>query len=515
MRVVIRADASTWIGTGHIMRCTTLAHGLRAQGASILFICRPMPGDCCDWLEAQGFEVCRLTRIEHPAPMSEQGLSAHAAWLGVSAEEEIRDVAKALTAHRHADWLVVDHYALDAKWERALRSGADRVLVIDDLADRDHDCDFLLDQNLVADADMRYSGKVPADCGLMLGPRFALLQPSYAEWHARISSRTGPVRKLMIFFGGADADNLTSRALAAIRQLGHGNLHADVVIGASNPHRDEIAALAASMPNVRLHNSLLSLAPLMASADLALGASGATSWERCCLGLPSLVVTVADNQKAVAEELHRQGLIRWLGDAGEVSEQALADALKEAVSQDIPEHWSRGCKDLVDGGGTARIVTVMMASSAMPLRVRTARQEDENLLLVWANDPTVRANAFSPSQINPDTHRQWFRECLGDAENCRIYIAESESVMPVGQIRFDRKESYWQLGYSLDALFRGRGLGYRLLDAGTRRLVQEVGRCTVLGSVKEDNLLSRRVFERLGFMSKDCGSVIEFRLETE
>jgi UDP-2,4-diacetamido-2,4,6-trideoxy-beta-L-altropyranose hydrolase len=515
MRVVIRADASTWIGTGHVMRCATLAEGLRSQGADILFICRPMPGGCCDWLEAQGFEVCRLTRVENPASVADAGPPAHASWLGVFVEQEIREVANALSAQADCDWLVVDHYALDAQWERAVRPRGGRVLVIDDLADRDHDCDLLLDQNLVADLDERYSRKVPAACGLMLGPRYALLQPSYAERRAHRASRQGPVRRLMVFFGGADTDNLTSRALVAFRRLGRGDIHVDIVIGASNSHRTEIATLAADMPNVHLHDNLPSLAPLMASADLALGAGGATSWERCCLGLPSLVVTVADNQKPVARELQRRGLIRWLGDAREVSEQILTDALREAMMKGSPEHSSITCRMLVDGAGTARVVAVMMASSGTPLRMRSARQEDEDLLLAWANDPVVRANAFSSGPIEPETHRQWFRERLGDIEHCRIYIAEGASGMPIGQVRFDRRETCWQIGYSLDALFRGRGLGRSLLDAGIKRLVHEVGSGIVSGRVKRDNLMSRRVFERLGFISKECGDVVEFSLATK
>lgn len=490
------------------MRCATLAEQLRAEGAEILFICRELPGDCCAWLAGRGFAVQRLAAVAAPSAASAANAPVHAAWLGVPLEQERQETEAALAAHGPFDWLVVDNYALDARWERAMRPHAQRILVIDDLADRSHDCELLLDQNLLAGGDRRYSGKVPDSCGLMLGPDYALLQPVYGRLHPRMPTRSGPVRTLLIFFGGADPADVTGRALAAFRSLGREDVIADVVVGVSNPRRGDLAGLAAGMSNIRLHDGLPSLAPLMASADLALGAGGATSWERCCLGLPSLVVTLADNQRPIAAELHRRGLVRWLGHVGEVGEAALAAALKQALGQELPEQWSRDCLALLDGRGVDRVAAVLTASSAMRLRLRPALPSDEAMLLRWTNDPIVRKESFTTGPIDSETHRQWFNRRLRDIEGCRIYIAETESNIPVGQARFDFDGEGWEVGYSLDSLYRGRGVGRQLLTAALLRLRAEMPDSVVIAKVKARNRASRRIFEALGFEAKDCGGEI-------
>lgn len=508
MYIAIRADVSSWIGSGHVTRCATLARRLREQGAEILFLCRRLPGDYCDWLEASGFKVHRLTDADKPLATTKADVPAHAPWLGVPMEQELSESGAVLAKHGPFDWLVVDHYALDATWERAMRRHAGRILVIDDLADRPHDCDLLLDQNLFADAQSRYKGKVPESCGRMLGPEFALLQPLYAELHERLPPRLGPVHNLLVFFGGGVPDDLTGRAIRAFNSLGREDLTLEVVVGSSGGGHDRLerlAALAGGAANIRFHAGLPSLAPLMARADLALGAGGATSWERCCLGLPALVITAADNQRPVAAELHARGAIRWLGHSDEVSEAVLARAIEEVLTRELPEQWSRGCAALVDGRGADRVVTVMMASNDMPLELRAARSADETLLLRWANDPVVRGNAFSAQTIDVVTHRQWFHRHLRDLEGCRIYIAESRSGMPVGQVRFERADGRWEVSYSLDALFRGRGLARRLLSTAIVRLRADVGGCVVFGRVRTHNAASRRVFESLGFAAEDCG----------
>ena len=149
-------------------------------------------------------------------------------------------------------------------------------MAIDDLADRVHDCDLLLDQNLVAQMHTRYRDKVPAACGLLLGPEYALLQPIYAELHDRIPPREGPIRRIFISFGGADSDNLTGRSLSAFLSLNRPDIEVDVVITTSGPYAETIRRQVAGHGNIHLHSDLPTLALLMAKADLAIGAGGAT-----------------------------------------------------------------------------------------------------------------------------------------------------------------------------------------------------------------------------------------------
>ena len=360
MRIAFRADASVQIGSGHIMRCLSLADALRAGGAETHFVGRTLPGHLGALLHDRGYAATLL-----PAPpraLAAAELTAappHAAWLGVSWQTDAAQTAQALQATGAVDWLVVDHYALEAQWQGALRQLARRILVIDDLADRRHDCDLLLDVNLQEPAG-RYTGLVPPSCRQLLGPSYALLRPQFAAARPQPGRRDGRVRRLLIFFGGSDHDNLTGRTLAALLPLAHAELTVDVVLGASNPRRAELEALCARLPRVTCHCNVADMAALMAAADLAIGAAGVTTWERACLGLPALVVTIAANQRPTAATAARHGLITWLGEAAEVSQESIAQALGAALAapQTLMAQARRGLEP-VDGGGAARVVAAM------------------------------------------------------------------------------------------------------------------------------------------------------------
>jgi UDP-2,4-diacetamido-2,4,6-trideoxy-beta-L-altropyranose hydrolase len=356
MRIAIRVDASCSIGHGHVVRCLTLAEALRKRDAEVVFVCREHEGHLCGLIKEQGFPIFRLPMMD--AQCSDT--RSHAAWLGASWQEDAEQTRVAIHASgQNPDWLVVDHYGLDQRWERSLRPYAARIMVIDDLADRVHDCDVLLDQNVVADIDTRYAGKVPRSCVLLLGPAYALLQPLYAELHDRVLPREGPIRHIFIYFGGADRSNLTGRSLAAVMRLNRQDIDVDVVIPADSPHADNVLQQAAGHSNIHIHRNLPTLASLMAGADLAIGAGGATSWERLCLGLPSLVVTLASNQLPVAVELSNRGLIRWIGHADEVSETRIANALQGFLNDGIPADWLSDHRHLVDGHGGRRVCESM------------------------------------------------------------------------------------------------------------------------------------------------------------
>ena len=504
LKIIFRTDASLEIGTGHVMRCLTLARALRDRGAECRFICREHPGNLLDLIRRQGFEAVALPAqdeyAQHPDKEDEQPL-AHAAWLGAHwcTDAEQTRVGAGDTA---IDWLIVDHYSLDARWESALRPECRKIMVIDDLADRTHDCNLLLDQNLFRDMADRYEGKVPAHCGLMLGPVYALLQPDYADLHPRVPPREGPVRRVLVYFGGADADNLTGRAISAFLTLEQENASLDVVINPSSPHAESIRGQVAGHAQITLHEGLPSLAPLMVRADLAIGAGGATSWERCCLGLPALVITLAENQKPIAAGLDRQGLIRWLGHKDEVSETKLAQALKGVLDAGLSHDWSERCQQQVDGRGVERVVSILLLNAKTKLKARLARLDDEGLILQWANDPLVRQNAFAPAPIAPATHRAWFRKRLRDPEHCRLYMVETDDGFPVGQVRFERSDETWEIDYTLDAHARGRELGKPLLQTAMLALRASTNDALLFGRFKDANRASRRVFEALGFESK-------------
>lgn len=518
--ITFRTDASLSIGTGHVMRCLTLAMALKRKGAEVLFVSREHSSHLCGEIAARGFMVARLPVMPERQPdntIGEVDLPDHAHWLGASWQQDAEETQEAINKTFGAtDWLIVDHYALDARWETLLRPHTKRLMVIDDLADRPHDCDLLLDQNLFSNAEGRYAGKVPAHCGLMLGPHYALLQPEYAELHDRIPPREGPIQRILVYFGGADTNNLTEMAIGAFLSLGRFDIDLDVVVSASSPHAEAIHQHVAGQSNIHLHGNLPTLAPLMTQADLAIGACGATTWERCCLGLPSLVITLAKNQRPIADELARQGMIRWLGHVSEVNEPTLAHLLGELLNEGLPETWSQHCRQLVDGQGTSRVCSVLTLSPNTPLQARSARLDDEALILRWANDPRVRQNAFSTGAIDASTHRAWFRKRLRDLDRCYLYVVETPDGFPIGQVRFERSGEEWEIHYLLDARCRGAGLAKPMLQTAMLELRLNESGAIVFGRVKEDNRASQRVFEGLDFESKSmtqagAGEIVYYR----
>lgn len=311
-KIAIRTDASITIGAGHVMRCLTLAEELRQAGAEVCFMCRRGRGDMLDIIHDHGFPSVALETEADWHCDAEQTLSA-------------------LTNQHRIDWLVVDHYQLDRRWESLLRPTTRNILVIDDLADRPHDCDALLDQNYYKNAKKRYSSLVPSHCRLFLGPEFTLLREEFRIAARNLRPRDGHVRRLLVTFGATDPTDETGKVLSALRALDSPSISTDVVVGATNPRRADIKALCTTMPRVRFHVQTNRMAALMNEADLAIGASGATTWERCILGLPTLTVTTADNQKQTASDLAAAGAIWLMGQANDLAAHDYETALRTAM----------------------------------------------------------------------------------------------------------------------------------------------------------------------------------------
>jgi UDP-2,4-diacetamido-2,4,6-trideoxy-beta-L-altropyranose hydrolase len=513
MRVLFRVDASLQIGTGHVMRCLTLATALRDRGAGCRFVCRDHEGNLLVRIRQAGFETAALPLDSHASPPTEpDGITlAHADWLGATWETDAEETIEAIAEDR-PDWVIVDHYALDVRWESALRPFCGKIMAIDDLADRQHDCDLLLDQNSVADFAHRYDALVPSHCARLLGPEYALLQPQYAELHPRTPPRLGPIRRILVFFGGADNHNLTGRTVSAFLALERPDVDLDVIINPDVPHVGAIREQAKGHENIILHENLPSLAPLMVKADLAIGAGGVTSWERCCLGLPSLVITLAENQKPIAAELARQGLVRWLGNHDAVDESGLTTALRNLFEDEEIWDCSRRCMELVDGQGAERVAAIVSLDSNTTLHARLARVDDETLILRWANDPLVRQHAFNPRSIDPTDHRVWFYKRLRDPECCRIYIVETEERLAIGQVRVERSQNGWEVHYALDPLARGRRLAARVLETAIAAFRLSVSNELLFGRVKHENVPSQKVFERLGFTAAEESAQLIYRL---
>ena len=361
--ILIRCDASLLIGSGHVIRCRTLARELQRRGAEVCFLCRRQPGDLIGLLE-QEFQVLALPEQPLVACEGLEGSDLYGAWLGCTQEQDAAQCLEVLAVAgiNGISWIVADHYGLDASWEEQLVAGlpgtdaGPKLLVIDDLADRPHQADLLLDQNFFGEAThQRYQDLVPPQCRQLLGPHYALLGPEYAQLHPLVVPRT-ELRRVLVFFGGVDPSNLTGRALEALMDPALADLAVDVVLGLQSPHRQAVAELVARRPHTTLHGPLPSLAGLIARADLAIGACGATTWERVCLGLPSLVVAIADNQLPAAMALDQAGYIHFLGDTSSVSSKQIHAVVMKAMQTSWPKAFGR---KLVNGRGAALLTDLL------------------------------------------------------------------------------------------------------------------------------------------------------------
>ena len=498
LNIVFRVDASSQIGIGHFMRCLTLADTLKVQGAQICFICRRLPEYLQSLLLDRGYDFVALECSKSETCVVEQ---VDFPWLGVSQENDARDSIFAIS-DRTWDWLIIDHYALDSRWEKMLRPYAESIMVIDDLANRYHDCDVLLDQNYSKEGLGRYSGLVPDVCRLLCGPNYALLRPEYIEYRKELRIRDGKIRKILVFFGGSDPQNMTGMALEALNHPNLKHLKIDVVIGSSNPHFKSIEQQARHRSLVTLHAPRPHLADLMANADLALGAGGATTWERMCLGLPAVVVSMADNQLPGTEALATAQLTYYLGQSSELTHESISTAVIEltAKAKELAEVSFQN-QLVVDGLGALRVREVMLPTCEDELKIRNAREDDIITYYNWANDPEVRKNAIQTQLILWKEHQSWFKQKLKNP-NSYLYILEAGG-LSVGQIRFDMAKGEATISYSLDVLARGRRWGKKLVALGLSKM-KENEPITLLAKVKASNQASYLVFLGLGFtMSKN------------
>jgi len=494
-KVLVRVDASYDIGTGHVMRVLPLAEVLRERGSEVAFVCRKLPGNLCDLVEERGFEVHRLVRPAGSAPAG-GNRTTHGAWLGVDWRADAEQTAGVLAARGRADWLIVDHYALEAQWEKLLRPYSERIMAVDDLADRLHDCDLLLDQNLHTAVHRRYRDLVPQGCRLLLGSKYALLREEFSLARRGLRDRSGGVRRILVFFGGVDATNETAKALEAIRSLNRRDMSLDVVVGASNVNRDTLKNLCVSMPGARLHVQVENMAELMAGADLAVGAGGINTWERCCMGIPSIVIAVARNQETNAEALAARGAALYLGRSVDVTSRVLAYAVETCChSPGLMRFLGRRGRVLVDGRGAERVAGFLDSGD---LVLRPARAADSESIRQWRNAEETRRYSLSSEPIPPEVHEKWFAAMLADPG--RITLIGELDGEPAGVLRFDLEDGTATVSVYLVPGRHGRGLGRRLIEAGSGWLQQNRPEVHSLrAEILDANLASKKAFGAAGF----------------
>ncbi len=351
---LFRVDAAPFMGVGHLSRCLALGHALRARGARVVFICRDVPGGAQGLVAQQGFEMHTLPALAPPGNLTDT-----MQWLCCGQAEDA--AATQAILRREAllpDWLIVDHYGIHAEWEKCLRAAGRRILVIDDLANRLHDCDLLLDQSLRDDNPYAY--RIPEDCVVLLGPKYALLREEFLVARRSCAIRTGEIRRIMVFFGGSDPTRDTLKTLDAVRATGEGGLQTDIVVGSMNPARRLIEDACVRTPGCHFNFQVSDMAVRFARADLAIGAGGTASWERLAVGLPSLVIQQAENQRENVSQLARHGVAINLGSSDSVDSGRIQEALMTLRAQ--PERLRKMSElafEMVDATGTDKVGVAM------------------------------------------------------------------------------------------------------------------------------------------------------------
>ncbi|WP_010097565.1 UDP-2,4-diacetamido-2,4,6-trideoxy-beta-L-altropyranose hydrolase [Ornithinibacillus scapharcae] len=325
MHVVFRVDASLQIGTGHVRRCLTLAKELLERNVKVSFISRNLDGNLLEDIKKCTDTIIILPKLE--SNLNELD------WYRIFWEIDAQESFAAMKSLATIDWLVVDHYGLDYQWEKWMKSLTKNILVIDDLANRAHDCQILLDQNLLVNMDSRYDGLVSSSTIQLLGPSYLLLEKDYNSIEA--IQEMGEIQRVLVSFGGSDPTGETKKVIQALTLLDRKDIQYDVVIGKFNPDREYIVKHTRNMNNIVIFQQVPSLAPLMKKADLTIGAGGMTAWERIAMCLPSITIETANNQSDILNYLSMEGAIHHLGKSEDVTIKQIFLALQQLLDNPI------------------------------------------------------------------------------------------------------------------------------------------------------------------------------------
>ena len=367
MNIVIRVDASLQMGSGHVVRCLTLAEGLRNRKFNVSFLSQRLPGHFFAQFAARGFSVGSLPALEYDGCVPERDSAVpHAGWLGVDWQHDAGHAAEVLSAvNRPADWLIVDHYALDKRWEDAMRPYANHIMVIDDLANRPHNCDLLLDQICTEDH-LRYEGLLPSRCRKLFGSKFALLRPEFpaARAHPDFPAEFVDNNVAHVFFGTSDKAGHTMRFSRLLLEQ-FPSLHLKIAVGGSFAHQDRLADMALQFGGrVAWQQGVTDMAAHMRDCSIAVGTPGMSTWERACMGLPAAHLTNAASQVDILLSLQESGFCELLGHVESITDEEFVTGMAHFLGDRtrLTRMRQMGIES-VDGKGVERVIGELTAES--------------------------------------------------------------------------------------------------------------------------------------------------------
>ncbi|OUS22389.1 UDP-2,4-diacetamido-2,4,6-trideoxy-beta-L-altropyranose hydrolase [Rhodobacterales bacterium 59_46_T64] len=528
MRLLIRADGDARIGGGHVMRCLSLADAAQAAGHHVHFVMITAEGGMADWVRAAGYGVTlmpaasgcdnvqganRAGPADAVIPMGD-GPEGYTDWLRQPMARDAARTAEVAQTMR-ADWVILDHYGVDRRWVATLREalrpgGADvKLMVFDDLDDRDWAADMVLDQTRLGRAPRRQSA-----LARLSGPQFALLRPEFAKARPAALARRGSTpRRVMIAPGMMDAAGLAPLAVAAITAYNAQKpraeaLVAEVVMGSASQSRAEVEAYAAKEPAITVTLDATDMAARMTAADLCIGAGGTTSWERCCLGLPTLSVSVSANQEPGVAALAQAGASVTLSLAQARDQGRLIEALQEVIAS--APMLARRAAEICDGTGAARVV------SALDRVLRPLREEDAARLFEWRNQPHIRAASLTSDPLVWEDHQAWVRRAVQRDDG--VFCIYGEGGRDLGAVSaICTGAGVWRWSFYIGAPESPKGAGRRMLAAFLREMALREDVNEIEAEVLPENAASIHLHRALGFATAplpENSPALAFRLST-
>ncbi|MCT6874747.1 UDP-2,4-diacetamido-2,4,6-trideoxy-beta-L-altropyranose hydrolase [Frischella perrara] len=505
MNIVFRVDAAQHIGSGHVMRCLTLADELSQHGVNCIFISREFEGNLFSLIKEKGYLLYSLSSPITSLYQNPNQLVPHEHWLGVNYEVDAKQTIDILNMISiKIDWLIVDHYAIDSRWEEIVKPYVQKIMIIDDLADRQHDCDLLLDQTYQRNKTAYDNNKVKSQ-HYLLGSKYCLLRNEFLENrnktlqyfdHEYIDDTS---KRILISMGGVDKDNITGKildSLSDINLLPDDELH--IIMGKNAKWLTNIKNTVMNFKcKTYVYHDIRNVAEIMSRCNLAIGAGGTTTWERCSLGLPSIIISIAENQNLIIEELVKCGASWFAGRATSLNKSTLESIIKHAIFDKFSLYsLSKICRDICDGYGTKRVVNIMLSNE---FNFDFITEDDIPILYQWRNHEHTRKMSFNSSPIIYQDHVNWMKNKLKDESFVFLKIINFQQES-IGCIRLFLNNDESEISIYLDPDKLGEGLGSRILCQFTPWVKENLPQIKYIKArIKSENKASIKVFERSGY----------------
>lgn len=492
LKVVIRSDASSYIGSGHIMRCLVLADRLKLDGHDVLFATRPQNGDLVTFIKQRGFSIYEL---QQPAAWLVPNSTAdYAAWLQVT---EYDDAQECATAFDSPDLVITDHYGIGAQWHKVVKKAYNcKIIAIDDLV-REHAADLIIDQTLLREPSEYHF--LNSKAVVLTGTEYAIINTHFSHRHS--SQLIAPntllnTPHLLLSMGGIDAPNATLHVLDVLKKSVNPPI-TTVLLSPKAPHYKCVKEFAVKHSAWLTHIDFVDdMATLMCEHDIAIGAPGSTSWERACVGLPSIVIALADNQQTICKNLET------VGAAICVDLEAISKNLMKAYEQLIADYSKMRTINLqlCDGQGVKRIMKHITKLLSGSLTLRLATQLDVEQVYAWQSQPETRRYALNKDVPSLAEHRVWMTKKLA-SKNDYFYIieltnGEDEKKTPVGVVRLDMTAvDTYTISIFIAPEHFGKGVAKLALKQVDILHPTEIIHAVVL----KENIASQALFSRAGY----------------